>query len=112
MFPNPNGILASGNSGRIRIPRTYEDVPVVPESASFEQQGRVYVYGVQGDSLAVSIPIQVIDRVKNLIVVGAGVKPGDKIVAQGVGKLRNNTPIVPQPISFDSIANSIQPIFK
>ncbi|MCC8359418.1 efflux RND transporter periplasmic adaptor subunit [Salinimicrobium sediminilitoris] len=112
MFPNPNGILASGNSGRIRIPRTYEDVPVVPESASFEQQGRVYVYGVQGDTLAVSVPIQVIDRVQNLIVVGEGVKPGDKIVAQGVGKLRNNTPIVPQPVSFDSIATSIKPIFK
>ena len=111
-FPNPNRILASGNSGRIRIPRTYEDVPVVPESASFEQQGRVYVYGVQGDSLAISVPIQVIDRVQNLIVVREGVKAGDMIVAQGVGKLRNNTPIVPQPVSFDSIATSIKPIFK
>ncbi|NJW53886.1 efflux RND transporter periplasmic adaptor subunit [Salinimicrobium oceani] len=111
-FPNPNGILASGNSGRIRIPRVYENVPVVPESASFEQQGIVYVYGVQGDSLAVSVPIQVIDRVGNLIVVGSGVSQGDKIVAQGVGKLRNNTPITPQPISFDSIANPVKPIFK
>jgi membrane fusion protein (multidrug efflux system) len=112
MFPNPNGILASGNSGRIRIPRTYEDVAVVPESASFEQQGRVYVYGVQGDTLAVSVPIQVEDRIQNLIVVAEGVTPGDKIVAQGVGKLRNNTPIIPQPVSFDSIATSIKPIFK
>ncbi|WP_029033075.1 efflux RND transporter periplasmic adaptor subunit [Salinimicrobium terrae] len=112
IFPNPNGILASGNSGRIRIPRTYANFPVVPESASFEQQGRVYVYGVQGDSIAISVPIEVVDRVQNLIVVGAGVEPGDMIVAQGVGKLRNNTPIVPQPVSFDSIATSIKPIFK
>ncbi|WP_324719669.1 efflux RND transporter periplasmic adaptor subunit [Salinimicrobium sp. HB62] len=112
MFPNPNNILASGNSGRIRIPRTYENFPVVPESASFEQQGRVYVYGVQGDSLAVSVPIEVVDRVQNLIVVKEGIKPGDRIVAQGVGKLRNNTPIIPQPIPFDSIATSIKPIFK
>ena len=112
MFPNPNNILASGNSGRIRIPRTYENVPVVPESASFEQQGRVYVYGVQGDTLAVSIPIEVTDRVQNLIVVESGINPGDRIVAQGVGKLRNNTPIIPQPIPFDSIATSVKPIFK
>ncbi len=112
LFPNPTNILASGNSGRIRIPRTYENVPVVPESSSFEQQGIVYVYGVQGDSLAVSIPIEVLDRVQNLIVVGSGVKEGDKIVAQGVGKLRNNTPIIPQPIAFDSIANSVKPVFK
>ncbi|MDX1752331.1 MAG: efflux RND transporter periplasmic adaptor subunit [Salinimicrobium sediminis] len=112
VFSNPNRILASGNSGRIRIPRTYENVPVIPESASFEQQGIVYVYGVQGDSMAVSVPIKVLDRVQNLIVVREGVKKGDKIVAQGVGKLRNNTPITPQLIPFDSIAGSITPIFK
>lgn len=111
VFPN-TGILASGNSGKIRIPKTYENVPVVPESSSFEQQGKVYVYGVQGDSMAVSTPIKVTDRVNNLIVVESGVQKGDKIVAQGVGKLRNNTPIQPQPMSFDSIANSIQPVFK
>lgn len=112
LFPNPNRILASGNSGRIRIPRIYEDVPVVPESASFEQQGIVYVYEVKGDSLAVSVPIEVLDRVESLIVVRSGIAKGDIIVAQGVGKLRNNTPIVPQPIPFDSIARSLSPIFK
>ncbi len=111
-FPNPNRILSSGNSGRIRIPKTYENVPVVPESSSFEQQGRVYVYGIQGDTLAVSRVIQVRDRVDNLIVVESGLEPGAKIVAKGVGKLRNNTPIQPQPVSFDSIANSINPVFK
>ncbi|MGB7842593.1 MAG: efflux RND transporter periplasmic adaptor subunit [Salinimicrobium sp.] len=111
IFPN-TGILASGNSGKIRIPKTYENVAVVPESSSFEQQGKVYVYGVQGDSMAVSTPIKVTDRVNNLIVVESGVKKGDKIVAQGVGKLRNNTPIQAQPMAFDSIANSIQPVFK
>lgn len=111
VFPN-TGILASGNSGKIRIPKTYENVPVVPESSSFEQQGIVYVYGVQGDTMAVSMPIQVTDRVNNLIVVESGISQGDRIVAQGVGKLRNNTPIQPQAMSFDSIANSIQPVFK
>ena len=111
-FPNPKGILASGSSGKILIPKTYEDVPVVPESASYEQQGIVYVYQVKGDSLAVSTKIAVVDRVDNLIVVKDGISAGDEIVAQGIGKLRNNTPITPQPIAFDSIANSIKPVFK
>lgn len=111
-FPNPDRILASGSSGRIRIPRTYENIPVVPETASFEQQGRVYVYKVQGDSLAVSTAIRVLDRVGNLIVAESGIEEGETIVAQGIGKLRNNTPIRPQPVSFDSIANQLQPVFK
>lgn len=111
-FPNPNRILANGNSGNIRIPKTYEDVPVVPEVSTFEQQGRVYVYRVQGDTLAVLTAIDVKDRVGNLIVVRSGVAPGDKIVAQGVGKLRNNTPVQPQHVAFDSVANSLTAVFK
>ncbi len=111
-FPNPNQLLSNGNSGKIRVPQTFEDVIVVPEISSYEQQGRTYVYKVQGDSLAVSTPITETSRVNNLIVVASGLKKGDKIVAQGVAKLRNNTPIKPQEIPFDSIANSINTVFK
>ena len=111
-FPNPNRLLANGNSGNIRIPKTYENVPVVPEAATFEQQGRVYVYQVQGDTLAVSSSIEVTDRVENIVVVASGIEAGDKIVAEGVGKLRDNTPIQPQPVAFDSIANSLNVVFK
>ena len=111
-FPNPNRILTNGNSGNIRIPKTYENVPVVPEASTFEQQGIVYVYQVKGDTLAVASPIQITDRVENVIVVASGVEEGDKIVAQGIGKLRDNTPVQPQPVPFDSIANSLKVVFK
>lgn len=111
-FPNPDRILANGNSGSIRIPKTYKDVPVVPEASTFEQQGIVYVFRVRGDTVALSTPIEITDRVKNLIVVRSGVEAGDQIVAEGVGKLRDNTPVTPQPIPFDSVANSIEVVFK
>ena len=111
-FPNPNRLLANGNSGNIRVPKTYENVAVIPESSTFEQQGIVYVYQVQGDSLAITTPIEITDRVQRLIVVRSGVKEGDKIVAQGIGKLRDNTPIQPQPVPFDSIAHSLKVVFK
>ncbi|HYH57264.1 MAG TPA: efflux RND transporter periplasmic adaptor subunit [Anseongella sp.] len=111
-FPNPNRILSNGNSGNIRIPKTYENVTVVPEAATFEQQGIVYVYRVQGDTMAVLSNIEVTDRVENLVLVASGLEPGDKIVAEGVGKLRNNTPVMPQPVPFDSVANSLKVVFK
>lgn len=112
LFHNPNRILADGNSGVIRIPRTYENVPVVPEAATFEQQGRVYVFRVQGDTVAVTAPLEIIDRVDNLILVASGIEAGDKIIAEGVGKLRHNTPVLPQPVPFDSVANSLNTVFK
>ncbi len=105
-------MLTNGNSGNIRIPKTYEDVPVVPESSTFERQGIVYVYRVQGDTIAVTNPIEVLDRVNNLVVVKSGIGEGDRIVAQGTGKLRDNTAVQPQPVPFDSIANSLKVVFK
>jgi membrane fusion protein (multidrug efflux system) len=112
VFPNPNHLLANGSSATIMIPKKYEDVPVVPEQSTYEQQGKIYVYKVQGDTLATPSIIEVKDRIQNLIITGNGLKAGDKIVAQGVGKLRGPTPIKPIPMPFDSIANSIEPVFQ
>ncbi|MEX0778593.1 MAG: efflux RND transporter periplasmic adaptor subunit [Balneolales bacterium] len=111
-FPNPSGLLANGNSGNIRIPKDYENVAVVPEASTFERQGRVYVYRVQGDTMAVSSTIEVMDRIDNLIVVASGIEPGDQIVARGVAGLSNNTPIQPDHVDFDSVANSLNIVFK
>lgn len=112
IFPNPNRLLSNGNSGRIRVPKTYEDVPVVPEMSTYERQGKVYVYKVQGDTLAVPIIVEVTDRVDNLIITKSGVKAGDKIIAEGASKLPGPTPVKPQPVAFDSIANSFPTVFK
>ncbi|MCT8339254.1 efflux RND transporter periplasmic adaptor subunit [Luteirhabdus pelagi] len=112
VFPNPERLLSNGYSGKIKIPTVYEDATVIPEFSTYDQQGKIYTYRVQGDSIAVATPIEVIDRANNLIIVQSGIQEGDKIIVKGVGKLRNNTPIVPQPASFDSITNSLQQAFK
>lgn len=111
-FDNPNRLLTSGSSGKIQIPNVYENATVVPASSTFERQGLTYVYKVQGDTVAVSNSFEVLNRVENLIIAGEGVKAGDVIVAQGVDKLRNHTPIVPQPVEFDSIARGLKRVFK
>lgn len=111
-FPNPERLLANGNSGRIMIPETYTDKVIVPESASFERQGLVYVYTVQGDTLAVSKSFQVDTRIKNFIVVKSGIEEGETIIAQGIGQISNNMPIKPQPKDFDSIVKPIKKAFK
>ena len=112
VFDNPNRLVSSGYSGRIQHPRVYTDAIVVPAMSTFERQGITYVYKVQGDTLAVSTSINVLDRVDNIMIVDNGVKPGDKIVAKGVAKLRDKTPIVPQPVEFDSIAKGLDKVFK
>lgn len=46
------------------------------------------------------------------MVVSGGLEAGTNIVAQGVAKLRNQMPIAPQMVAFDSIAKPVSPVFK
>ena len=112
IFDNPSRILTNGNSGKIKVPKVFTDAVVVPQEATFEQQGSVYVYKVGQDSTATSSKINVVAEVDNLFVIDEGLEKGDKIVAKGANKLRGNTKIKPQEMPFDSIAKPIEKVFR
>jgi membrane fusion protein (multidrug efflux system) len=109
-FSNPQKLLSNGNSGSIRLPKTYDNVLVVPESATYEQQGIVYVYKVEKDT-AKNVVINVIDRIDNMALIKSGVNKGETIVAAGIGGLKSGTPIKKQPVKMDSLVQSIKPKF-
>jgi membrane fusion protein (multidrug efflux system) len=110
-FSNPQKLLSNGNSGIVKIPKLYENSLVVPEAATYEQQGTVYVYKVMADSV-VSSPIVVENRINNLALVKDGIKKGEKIVANGIGGLKSGAKIVPQDVKFDEISKPLKPVFK
>ena len=103
-------MLTNGNSGTIKIPQHFSNSLVIPEVATFEQQGKVFVYKVENDTLKQAI-ITLKSRADNYAVVESGLKKGDVILAQGLNKVRTGTVIKPQPISMDSLVKKIQPIF-
>ncbi|SHM83765.1 membrane fusion protein, multidrug efflux system [Cyclobacterium lianum] len=111
-FPNPDRLLAHGNSGMIRIPKVYEGYPLITEISATEQQGKAYVYRVGADSLVSRVPVKVQARVDQLVVVEEGVREGDQIVYEGAGKLRDQSKIRPQMVDFDSIAQKLKIAFK
>lgn len=86
-FPNKEGHLRSGTSGKIAIPRVLDDVIVIPQKATFAQQDKVLVYKVQADSVIQNI-ISVLPTPdgRNYVVTG-GLKEGEKIVTEGVATL-------------------------
>ncbi|MEH0158455.1 efflux RND transporter periplasmic adaptor subunit [Limibacter armeniacum] len=112
VFPNPEKLLRSGSSGQIRIPKTYKNAVVVPAQATYEMQGQTYVYVVNSDNTVKGTIIEPADEVNNLVVVKSGLEAGQKIVAEGVGKLKSNVSIVPQAVPFDQVSNNIKPVFK
>lgn len=111
-FSNPQKLLNNGNSGTIKIPIHYDHVIAVPESATYEQQGVVYVYKVGAGNKVKNEIIEVKDRVNNLVIVKSGLNKGDKIVATGISSLKPDTQIIPKPINMDSLVQSIKPVFQ
>lgn len=112
IFENPNLIVTNGNSGKVLIPTTYTDAPVIPQAATFERQGQILVYHVKEDNTVSADVVEIKDRIDNLYVVKSGVKVGDVIVSDGVGKLRPNMPIVPQEVPYDSVVKPLETVFK
>ena len=109
-FPNPQKLLSNGNSGTVRIPISYDNALVLPESATYEQQGLVYIYKVEKDTAKRSV-INIEDRVNNMVVIKDGVSKGETVVAEGVGTLKTGTHVKPQPKKLEDIINAIQPVF-
>lgn len=112
VFDNDSRLLTNGNSGKIRVPKTYTDAIIVPKESTYEQQGNYYVYKVAEGGMAVSTPIKVLADIDNVYVVSEGVKAGDQIVAKGVAKLRGDTQIQPMEVPFDSIAKPVNTLFR
>lgn len=88
-FPNRSGKLRSGTSGKIIIPKTLNDVFVIPQQATFSQQDKVLVYKMEGDSVKQHL-ISVQPMPNGLdYAVTHGLSEGDKVVSDGVATLRN-----------------------
>ena len=94
VFPNADGLLHSGGSGSVIVPNIHKDCVVVPQVATFELQNKVYVYKVEdGKATSSMIDVEKINNGREYIV-KSGLTPGDVIVAEGVGLLREGTPII------------------
>ena len=95
-FPNPNGLLHSGGAGDIVLPVVHKDCIAIPMAATFELQDKIFVYKlVDGKATSSIIGVETVSNGTEYIVT-SGLTPGEVIVAEGVGLLREGTPIVPK----------------
>lgn len=86
LFDNPAGMLRSGSTGQIIVPVNSENVIVIPQKATYEIQGKKFVYTVGKDGVLVSKSIEVLPQSDGQsYVVVSGLEPGEQIVVEGVG---------------------------
>lgn len=98
LFPNPGNILRPGGYARVRATvRTQKDALLVPQRAVTELQGSDQVAVVDAENKVSIRTVQIGDSVGNDWVITEGLKPGERVIAEGVQKVRPGMQVNPKP---------------
>lgn len=97
-FPNLAGVLKSGNTGRIRLGKLHNQTLVVPQAATVEVQDKLFVFTVDAKNQVSRQPIRITGSSGTNYLVASGVKKGDRIVLEGIDKLKEGDHIQPEQI--------------
>ena len=107
VFPNPGNILRPGQFARVRaVLRNKMGALLVPQRAVTELQGSYQVAVVGNDNKVEIRPVKVSERVGTQWVVDDGLKPGEKVVAEGVQRVSAGMTVNPKPFTAMSEAKA------
>ena len=110
VFPNPGNVLRPGQYARVRaVIKTRRDALLVPQSAVTELQGNYQLAVVNSDNKVEIRPVKVGERAGTDWVIEDGVKPGERIVAEGLQKVQAGMVVNPRPSKAPAQANR-QPV--
>ncbi len=100
LFPNPNNILRPGGYAKVRtVIQTQRGALLVPQRSVSELQGGYQVAVVDGDNKVNIRPVRVGPQVDTRWVIASGLNPGDRVIAEGVQKVRNGMKVNPKPLN-------------
>jgi membrane fusion protein, multidrug efflux system len=104
-FPNPGNLLRPGQFAKVRAVTDFaKNALLVPQRAVLEQQGQYLVAVVGADNKVDIHPVKVGERVGTDWIVTEGLKPGERVVAEGLQKLRAGITVNPKPFTASAPA--------
>ncbi len=93
-FPNKDKLLRPGMFARVRVNLgSRPDCITVPERAIVALQGKTFVWVVGGDGKVSQRPVKTAEQVGSVFIINEGLQTGEKIVVEGVNKLREGVPV-------------------
>jgi membrane fusion protein (multidrug efflux system) len=93
LFLNPKRILRHGETGNVLMPVAVNQAIIIPQKSTFDVLDKKYVYIVDENNALQARQITIAHELPHLYVVAAGLGPNDKILAEGLGKVKNNEKI-------------------
>lgn len=92
-FPNADRLLKNGQTGKIQMVVPLHNALVIPQKATYEIQDKKYVYVLDKNDKVRSRNITVNSEMPDLYVIGDGITIGDKILLDGVQKVKDDEKI-------------------
>lgn len=92
-FPNTNKLLRNGETGKILMTVPEKHALIIPQKATYEIQDKKYVFVVDKNNVVHSTNITIKGEMPDLYVIDTGISEGDKIVLEGVQKLKDDDKI-------------------
>jgi membrane fusion protein (multidrug efflux system) len=98
LFPNPGNVVRPGQFARVIAETAIRKAALlVPQRAVMELQGGFQVAVVAPDNKVSIRPVKVAERVDSFWVIGAGLKPGERVIAEGVQKVKEGSAVTVKP---------------
>jgi RND family efflux transporter MFP subunit len=98
-FSNPEGVLKHGSSGKVRLRNELKNAMIISQKSTFEIQEINYVFVVDKDNVVHMKNFVPKFRLPSLYVVESGLLPTDKIIYEGIQRVKEGDKIIPQQIS-------------
>ena len=100
-FPNPNKIIKHGSTGTIQINNYVNNALLVPQKSSFEIQDKSYVFVIDTGNIVRMRSFVPQRRFADFYVVSSGLKAGDKVLFEGIQKVKDGMKIDPKLIEME-----------
>jgi membrane fusion protein (multidrug efflux system) len=103
-FPNPGNVLRPGGYGTVKsVVKILKGAIAVPQRALTELQGRYMVAVVDDQNKIMLRQVKTGDQVGSLWVIQEGLKPGERIVVEGIQKVREGVQVIPKPYEPEKV---------
>ncbi|MGF1558335.1 MAG: efflux RND transporter periplasmic adaptor subunit, partial [Flavobacteriaceae bacterium] len=105
-FPNTERLLKHGGSGKVLVKTELKNAMLVPQKSTFEIQGNIYVFVVTADSTVQQRQITPTARLSQLYVIEPSLQTTDRIIYEGIQKVKDGDKVQAETVSFSKISNS------
>ena len=107
-FPNPDRLLKHGETGKVLMTVPVKQALIIPQKATYEIQDKKYVFVIDKNNTVKSRNITVTGELPDLYVVSSGLSDGERILLEGVQKVKDDDKIAYEYQKPEEVINHLR----